>query len=185
MVCDIFDEGIYCLRRMAAADDDYALMARWLSDERVLACYEGRDKPHSMALVREKYGPRALQDENVTPCIMQVERRPIGYMQYYPADVEEYSFEEHGNVYAIDLFIGEPDLWGQGIGTAFVRLLLRYLFEQVGADWVILDPHVDNPRALRAYEKAGFRKIKILREHEIHEGKKVDSWLMAVRYDQV
>ena len=31
---------------------------------------------------------------------------------------------------------------------------------------------------IRAYEKAGFRIIKSLPEHELHEGKMEDCWLM-------
>ena len=170
---------------MEAAESDYALIAKWLTDERVLNFYEGRSNPFSLEKVREKFSPRALSEENVTPCIMEFECQPIGYLQFYPADVAEYEFEEHGKIYALDLFIGEPEYWGRGIGTTFVRLLLVYLFEQLGADWVVIDPHVDNPRAVRSYEKAGFRKIKILREHEMHDGKLVDCWLMAVRWDQI
>lgn len=184
MICDVFEEGLYCLRRMEASPGDFALLARWLSDERVLAFYEGRDKPFTLEMVREKFDPRALHEENVTPCIMQYEHRPVGYMQFYPADAGEYEFEQYGKLYALDLFIGEPEYWGREIGTNFVRLLLCYLFEQLGADWVVIDPHVDNLRAVRAYEKAGFRKIKILRQHEMHEGRLVDCWLMAVRWDE-
>lgn len=184
MICEVFEEGLYCLRRMDASTDNFALLAKWLSDERVLAFYEGRDMPFTLEQVREKFSPRALGEENVIPCIMLYERRPVGYLQFYPANVKEYAFEENGKVYALDLFIGEPEYWGRGIGTNFVRLLLRYLFEQIGADWVVIDPHVDNTRAVRAYEKAGFRKVKILREHELHEGKKVDCWLMSVRWNE-
>ncbi len=185
MVRDIFEEGPYCLRRMQDSADDYALLARWLSDERVLDFYEGRDHPFTLEQVREQFSPRVLAEEDVTPCIMDFECQPIGYLQFYPADVGEYHFDGHGKVYALDLFIGEPAYWNRGIGTNFVRLLLIYLFEQLGADWVLIDPHVNNPRAVRSYEKAGFRKIKILPAHEMHEGKMVDCWLMAVRWDEM
>lgn len=40
------------------------------------------------------------------------------------------------------------------------------------ANAVILDPHKNNPRAIRAYQKSGFRIIEDLPEHELHEGKK-------------
>ena len=43
---------------------------------------------------------------------------------------------------------------------------------------VILDPHQNNPRAVRAYQKAGFRIIKPLPAHELHEGVMEDCWLM-------
>ena len=47
-----------------------------------------------------------------------------------------------------------------------------------GANAVILDPHADNPRAIRCYEKVGFKKIKFLPKHELHDGEKVDCYLM-------
>ncbi|RPJ46129.1 MAG: N-acetyltransferase [Chloroflexi bacterium] len=184
MTQNIFEEGEYCLRRMEDTPEDYALLARWLTDPRVLEYYEGRDNPFPLEKVKEKYAPRVLAAESVIPCIMEYECKPAGYLQFYPADSAEYQFDGHGNVYALDLFIGEPDLWGRGLGTQFVRLLLCYLFEQKDADWVILDPHGNNARAIRAYEKCGFRKLKVLPQHELHEGKWVDCWLMGIRWDQ-
>lgn len=179
----IFEEGAYLLRRMEDSSEDYARLSRWLTDERVLAFYEGRDNPFSVEKVREKYAPRVLSAEGVIPCFMVYEGRPVGYLQFYRVEdpCAEYSFDGHGTTYALDLFIGEPDSWGWGIGTQFIRLLLCYLFEQKGAAWVIIDPHVDNPRAIRAYEKCGFRKIKLLTAHEQHEGRMVDCWLMGVQ----
>ncbi|HAQ9476940.1 TPA: GNAT family N-acetyltransferase, partial [Enterococcus faecium] len=44
------------------------------------------------------------------------------------------------------------------------------------ANAVILDPHKNNPRAIRAYQKSGFRIIEDLPEHELHEGKKEDCY---------
>ena len=46
------------------------------------------------------------------------------------------------------------------------------------ASKVILDPHIGNVRAIRCYEKCGFRKVKLLSLHELHEGEYRDSWLM-------
>ena len=53
-----------------------------------------------------------------------------------------------------------------------------YLKEEKAADRILLDPHKNNHRAIRAYEKAGFKIIKSLPEHELFEGKKEDCWLM-------
>ena len=49
---------------------------------------------------------------------------------------------------------------------------------QIAAEILLLDPHQKNARAIRAYEKAGFRIVKALPEHERFEGKKEDCWLM-------
>lgn len=178
-------EGTIVIRQMEDSPADYALLARWLSDERVLEFYEGRDHPYSYEQVVQEFGPEGKADEEeLTACILVFEEQPAGYLQFYLADSEEYSFEGEGRVYALDLFIGEADLWGKGLGTRFIQLLLTHLFEELGADWVILDPHVDNPRAIRAYEKCGFRKIKLLPGHEFHEGRYVDCWLMGVQKDK-
>ncbi|MGJ9403637.1 GNAT family N-acetyltransferase [Arthrobacter sp. KK5.5] len=44
----------------------------------------------------------------------------------------------------------------RGLGTASVRLLLEYVFTQTDLFRIGLEVHAFNPRALRAYEKAGF-----------------------------
>jgi aminoglycoside 6'-N-acetyltransferase len=177
----IFSRGDFALRPMRDDPQDYALLAGWLSDERVLEYYEGRDHPLSPEQAAETFNLVDLTAEGVTPAIMLYQGQPIGYMQFYPADLEEYRFEEQGTVYGLDLFIGEPDYWNRGLGTTFVRLLLDHLFDTLSADWAILDPHVDNVRAIRAYEKCGFQKVRLLPQHEWHEGRYVDCWLMAVR----
>ena len=45
---------------------------------------------------------------------------------------------------------------GQGHGSGFLRLLAERLKDE-GAPVVAIDPDVDNLRARRAYERAGFR----------------------------
>ena len=92
---------------------------------------------------------------------------------------EEYDYPDQGKVvYAMDQFIGEPDYWNRGIGSVFMQMMVAYLKTSKGAACVLLDPHQNNYRAIRAYEKAGFRIIKSLPEHELHEGKMEDCWLM-------
>ena len=57
---------------------------------------------------------------------------------------------------AIDAFLGDPRMIGQGHGSAFLRLLAERLTAE-GAPLVVIDPDVENLRARRACEKAGFR----------------------------
>ena len=168
--------------------DDYAVMSRWLSDERVLQFYDGRDRPLSYEDAASKYGPRALGEHYVRPCIIELAGRPIGYIQYYPVDkageahenAGYYRLVDPGGAWAIDMFIGEPDIWGRGMGSSSLAALAGHIFSVLGAQRIVIDPHVDNPRAIRAYEKAGFRKQKVLKEHEFHEGRWHDAWLMTI-----
>ena len=41
---------------------------------------------------------------------------------------------------------------------------------EMGAEAIAMDPKVNNERAIKCYEKSGFKKVKILKEHELHEG---------------
>ena len=43
---------------------------------------------------------------------------------------------------------------------------------------VIMDPQRTNSRAIRCYEKCGFKKVRILPKHEFHEGELRDCWLI-------
>ena len=86
-------------------------------------------------------------------------------------------------MYCMDQFIGEPEYWNKGIGTRFMKMILKYLVTEKGANAVILDPHQNNPRAVRMYEKAGFRIMKELPKHELREGVMEDCYLMEYRYD--
>ena len=95
---------------------------------------------------------------------------------------DEYQYDKiTKNVYGVDLFIGEPDYWGQGIGTSIMKIITQYLFNKKQAYSIILDPHIDNSRAIRCYEKVGFKIIKKLPKHELHNGKMVDCYLMEYK----
>lgn len=57
----------------------------------------------------------------------------------------------------IDLFIGEPDLIGKGLGPAAIRAFLRdVVFARYDVAECVIGPSVRNLSAIRAYEKAGF-----------------------------
>ena len=72
----------------------------------------------------------------------------------------------------MDQFIGEPNYWSKGIGTRYIKLIFEFLKKKEMLMQLFLDPHKNNPRAIRAYQKSGFRIIEDLPEHELHEGKK-------------
>ncbi len=57
---------------------------------------------------------------------------------------------------AIDSFIGWPTMIGRGHGPGYLSLLAERLCAE-GAPLVAIDPAIDNLRARRAYEGAGFR----------------------------
>ena len=58
----------------------------------------------------------------------------------------------------VDLSIADPNGLSQGVGTAVLTAFVERLRDE-GHKTIIIDPHPANLRAVRAYEKAGFRLI--------------------------
>jgi len=181
--CHVTD-GNLRIRPLRDIGSDYLLLAGWLSDHRVLAWYQGRDHPFDLPRARAEIGPIARCETEVNGCIIERASQPIGYLQFYPVlDSEEYALESVDGVLGLDLFLGDPELWGRGIGTRAIRLVMGALFERPRVRRLLIDPHVENLRAIRAYEKCGFRKVKVLPAHELHEGEYRDCWLMDAHPD--
>jgi aminoglycoside 6'-N-acetyltransferase len=97
-------------------------------------------------------------DESVL-LVVETAGHVIGGIQYH---------EENDPMYrhaGIDIYLSARGQ-GQGLGTEAVGLLARYLCEQRGHHRLTIDPAADNHRAIRCYEKVGFRRVGVLRQYE-------------------
>ncbi len=191
----IFEQGDLALRKLQPHPADYAALQRWLSDPRVLEFYAGRDQTFDLARVTAEFDPAAAAAAGETPCLIFYRGWAAGYLQFYPllgdAARAEYGLSARPglqarnglppdrNPWALDLFIGQPELWSRGLGTKLLNAFADWLFSNTPATELAVDPHADNLRAIRAYEKASFRRHKLLPAHELHEGKWVDCVLLV------
>jgi RimJ/RimL family protein N-acetyltransferase len=73
---------------------------------------------------------------------------------------------------------------GRGLGTEATRLIVGYGFEQLGLHRISLEVYSFNPRARRAYEKAGFRAEGVLRESLRYGGEWIDATVMSILADE-
>src|SRR5574337_429446 len=80
--------------------------------------------------------------------------------------------------------IGEADAWGHGLGTETVELMLKHAFETLGLHRVGLSVFAFNERAIRAYEKAGFRVEGRLREAIWRDDRYWDELAMGILADE-
>jgi aminoglycoside 6'-N-acetyltransferase len=101
-----------------------------------------------------------LSDEpESTRLVIEVEGRVAGMIQYWEETEPKYRHAE------IDLFL-DPAFHGRGIGTEAVRRVVRLLLDERGHHRITIDPAADNVAAIRAYEKAGFRRVGVMRSSE-------------------
>jgi aminoglycoside 6'-N-acetyltransferase len=84
---------------------------------------------------------------------------PIGLVQYWEEADPEY---RHAG---IDVFVGAL-YQGRGLGTDAVRTIARHLVHDRGHHRLTIDPVAHNTRAIRSYEKVGFRRVGIMREYQ-------------------
>ena len=68
----------------------------------------------------------------------------------------------------------------RGLGTEATRLIVGYGFEHLGLHRISLEVYAFNPRARRAYEKAGFRSEGVLRECLRYNGEWIDATVMSM-----
>lgn len=80
-----------------------------------------------------------------------------------------------------ELFIYiDPAEWGKGYGTDAVTALLRFCFDELNLHRVFLKVIEDNKRAIRVYEKVGFKTEGVLREHTWRDGRYKNLLVMGI-----
>lgn len=86
----------------------------------------------------------------------------------------------------LDLFL-DPALHGRGLGSEAVRLVARHLIDDRGHHRIVIDPATTNTAAIRAYEKAGFKPVGVMRqaERDPDGGGWHDSLLMELLADEI
>ena len=80
----------------------------------------------------------------------------------------------------VGLSIGERENWGQGYGTEMMKLLLQFAFVEVNLRRVTLTVFEYNLRAIRSYEKCGFRHEGRIRQFLNKEGRRWDLLFMGI-----
>jgi len=89
----------------------------------------------------------------------------------------------HGNGW-VGIGLGERGYWGKGYGTDAMQLVLRYAFTELNLHRVSLDVFGYNPRAIRSYEKAGFKHEGRLRQLLARDEQRVDDLWMGILRDE-
>jgi aminoglycoside 6'-N-acetyltransferase len=139
--------------RLRAGDERDVPVLRAILAEPEVAGWWGDPDPASAVAA----GLRG-DDESVL-LVVEAAGQVIGGIQYH---------EENDPMYrhaGIDIYLSRRGQ-GQGLGTEAVSLLARFLFEQRGHHRLTIDPAAANHRAIRCYEKVGFRRVGVLRQYE-------------------
>lgn len=150
--------GMYQFRPMTR--DDLPMVQRWLAEPHVAEWWHDASD--------FEYVSGDLDHPDLAQFIVTLDGRAFAYLQCYRMD-EVYAAspwagclgDHPAGTRGIDQFIGEADMMGQRHGSAFIRQFIDGLLAN-GTPRIVIDPDPANPRAIRAYEKAGF-----IAQHEV------------------
>lgn len=67
--------------------------------------------------------------------------------------------QEEAGTFCMDLFIGEEKYLNKGYGVLIVREFVKKMLEQFHPKKILIDPAITNIRAIKCYQKAGFKII--------------------------
>ena len=140
--------------------DDLGLMHEWLQREHVRRWW---DEHESYEDVARHYLPAIEGRRPVDLYLILLDGRPVGFIQaYLVADHPEFAalIGLGAGVAGLDLFIGEEELIGKGLGSGVLRAFVHdVVFAEPATTACIADPDVRNVASIRAFEKAGFRRV--------------------------
>jgi aminoglycoside 6'-N-acetyltransferase len=144
---------MYEFRPMTA--DDLPLIRRWLAAPHVGEWWHDATKQFERV-------SGDLDHPDMAQFIVAAGARPFAYLQCYNLSAWHAGFgPQPDRTRGLDQFIGEPGMLDRGHGSAFIRAFADRLLAN-GAPRVVMDPDPANARAIRAYEKAGFERDRIV-----------------------
>ncbi len=179
----IATDGDVAIRRMRDHPADYERIVEWRNRPHVREWWDPDDPPLTLDGATAEMRQRTEPADATIACIIEVDGRPAGYLQFYPWDEELEYLAEVGitipsGAWGLDIFIGERSLVDRGIGSRAVRLISDHLFTEHGATAVALATEAGNLRAQAAYVRAGMRVVERFLDTDTRNGQRVESLLM-------
>ena len=152
--------------------EDVELFTEWLNDFEITD-YTGRSGMLTTLAGEKKYLEENSSSEATFVIVTIEDNKMIGTV----------SLEDINNINrtaTLGIFIGDKDYRDKGYGTEVIRLILEYGFKYMNLNNIKLDVMAFNTRALKCYEKCGFKEYGRRRKCKFINGKYYDSISMDI-----
>jgi RimJ/RimL family protein N-acetyltransferase/SAM-dependent methyltransferase len=160
------------VRLRAIREGDLPDYVRWLNDPEVTQFTQIESGDITLEGEREWFARITAPEEGNRHWAIELEGRHVGNCALMP--------DPAGLTAGFGIIIGDKSAWNRGCGTAAVREVLRIGFAEMGLQRVHLTAMAENARAIRCYEKCGFRREGLRRRHYLKRGRLVDVVCMGM-----
>jgi RimJ/RimL family protein N-acetyltransferase len=158
--------------------DNLGAFVRWYSDPEVARLTRYQQTPLSHDEVQRFFYSRIMGTDFLAMAIhLRDSDRLIGTCAFSQLDGDNGSTLYH-------ITIGERDAWGRGYGTEATELMLAHAFTTLALHRVALTVFEFNPRAVRSYEKCGFKVEGRARQAIFRDGRFWDEIQMSILYEE-
>ncbi len=135
------------LRKIKASDKKY--FAKWWRDKDLIRLTSGNPKLISDRRVDKYFS--MMKDKNDHHFMIILGKKVIGHIAL---------IKKRNNWYETIIIIGEKEYWNKGYGTKVIKLVIQKA-KRLGISKIYLEVRPTNKRAIRVYEKCGFRRVAI------------------------
>ena len=143
----------YAFRPMTTAD--LPTIRRWLAEPHVREWWGDPEEQYELV-------SGDLDEPAMDQYVVSTGGTDFGYIQCYDLTAWNSGFGTHPEgTRGIDLFIGDPGMIEQSHGSALIRAFADARLAS-GTPRIVTDPDPANHRAVRAYERAGFAKVRMV-----------------------
>jgi RimJ/RimL family protein N-acetyltransferase len=155
--------------------DDYEIYTKWVNDIEVARGINLYDKMISLGNEKEILEKLSSEKHNYA-IIEKNENRLLGNCSLSHIDEKNQTAE-------FGIFIGEASDRGKGYGSEAAKLIVNYGFNYLNLENIMLKVFDFNTQAIRAYEKAGFKKFGERKNVYYFDGKKHNEIFMEILRD--
>lgn len=133
--------------------DDFDKIIKWHKNQ-VLTYLVGNRLPKNKKECYERYIKNSLLNY-----ILAIEDKKGNFI----GEIEINHIQWKEKIAELFMYIGEENLWGKGYGSEALSVFIDYIFNTKGFKTIYLRVYEKNIRAIRCYEKCGFKKKGILK----------------------
>lgn len=160
-----------------------------------LRAYEEKDIKQAQAFINDPEIKYYLTPSVPFPVTLEDEKKFINSQSAFK-DTYSFAIETLDGVYiggcglnkvdwknrsvVVGIFIGDKNYWSKGYGTDAMKVLVDFIFDEMNINRIQLNVYSFNKRAIRSYEKVGFKVEGVLRKALFKAGEYHDDIVMGL-----